>query len=33
MIENISINDHFFNTLETPFKISFSHIGKLRLEV
>jgi len=28
-IENISLNHTYFNALETPFKISYSHIGKL----
>ena len=32
-IENISLNQKFFNSLETPFEVTFSHIGKLTIEV
>lgn len=32
-IQNISLNHSFFNSLETPFLVAFSHIGKLSIEV
>ena len=30
-IENISLNQQFFNNLETPFIVAYSHIGKLSI--
>ena len=32
-LENISLNHEFFNQLNAPFKIAFSSIGKLSLQV
>lgn len=31
-LENISLNQEYFNSLNTPFKLTYSSIGKLNLQ-
>lgn len=32
-LENISLNQQYFDSLNTPFKLAYSSIGKLNLQV
>ena len=32
-LENISLNDEYFDSLDTPFKLAYSYIGKLNVQV
>jgi hypothetical protein len=32
-LENISLNHDYFDSLDTPFRLAFSSIGKLNLQV